>query len=399
VLKAASMGKTRLLFWATLVVMGLPEAAAADPVSKSSARRHYALGVDLAKEDSYVEALAEFRRAYALSPHFSVLYNIGQASVALDLPVEAVEALSRYLQEGGEKIAPARRLELEAAIARQRGKIGELEISTNVDGAHISVDGDEIGTAPLPAPVRLAAGVHRVSVSSQGRATREQTLTLAGEEQHRLELLLPELPPPLQPPKPGGKLRIVCARWAVGFTLDGSPAKPLPLGQPVGVQPGKHRLSFLSPDGQFREQSLLVRDGVTLEVDCGLDQAVRRRTADTTAPRPSHPTLGYALGGAGALLTVAALAHFAWNLGRYQTWRSNQDQLNADSTAPDYSSRQQENNELAESLERTSRVTVGLAVAGVAGLGAGTWFLWFDRGPGAEHAPGRMATLGWRGLW
>lgn len=227
----------------------------------------------------------------------------------------------------------------------------------------------------------------------------DQTLALAGEEQRRLELVLPELPPPAPPRKPGGKLRIACAYWAVGFTLDGSSPSPLPLGHPVVVEPGKHRITFLSPDGQFKERTLAVRHGATVEVDCGLDQPPRRRVPEASSPRASRSTLGYALGGTGLALTLAACAHFAWNLGRYQTWRSNQDRLNADPQVSDYWPRQQENNELAGSLERASRVTVVLAVAGLAGLGAGTWFLVLDRPPGAERAPGKMAILGGRGVW
>src|SRR3972149_838689 len=98
--KRVAAGRLRVMLWVGLGVQAFPLEAQADPDSRASARRHYALAVELAREDSYAEALAEFRRAHALSPHFSVFYNIGQASIALDRPVEAVDALNRYLEEG-----------------------------------------------------------------------------------------------------------------------------------------------------------------------------------------------------------------------------------------------------------------------------------------------------------
>ena len=76
---------------------------------RALARGHFNRGVELAKAGSYEPALAEFERAYQISPHFSVLYNIGQAELALERPRPAGETLRRYLLEGGEQIDPARR--------------------------------------------------------------------------------------------------------------------------------------------------------------------------------------------------------------------------------------------------------------------------------------------------
>jgi predicted Zn-dependent protease len=57
--------------------------------------------VALARSHAYAEALSAFQRAYEIAPHFSVLYNIGQALIALERPTEAVAALDRYVEEGG----------------------------------------------------------------------------------------------------------------------------------------------------------------------------------------------------------------------------------------------------------------------------------------------------------
>ena len=73
---------------------------------RAVARQHFASGVALAKRRQFAEALSEFQRAYAAVPHFSVLYNIGQAQIALGQSGDAVATLQRYLD--GETPAPGR---------------------------------------------------------------------------------------------------------------------------------------------------------------------------------------------------------------------------------------------------------------------------------------------------
>ena len=71
----------------------------------SSARTHRAtrrvakkrgcttVAVGIASRGNYGQALEEFLAAYRISPHFAVLYNIGQAHIALGQPADAVAAL------------------------------------------------------------------------------------------------------------------------------------------------------------------------------------------------------------------------------------------------------------------------------------------------------------------
>jgi hypothetical protein len=56
-----------------------------------------------------------------------VLYNIGQAELALDRPQLAIETLRRYLAEGGEQIDPARRAEVVSTITTELERLGPVE--------------------------------------------------------------------------------------------------------------------------------------------------------------------------------------------------------------------------------------------------------------------------------
>ena len=84
--------------------------------------------------------------------------------------------------------------------------------------------------------------------------------------------------------------------------------------------------------------------------------------------------------GAGVVTGGVAMAHYIWNAGRVRDFRSNEATLQT-GTAPGRQQRQTENNELAESIDRASVVTVLL------GVGAGAL------------AAGGVTTLTWSGTW
>jgi len=127
--------RTELKSWGALLIGGglllgltldAKSARADDGAARVVAREHFTRGVALARQRNYVEALREFQEAYAAVPHFSVLYNIGQAQVALGQSAEAVATLQRYLDEGGAGIDAKRRAEVEQTLTREREKTPQL---------------------------------------------------------------------------------------------------------------------------------------------------------------------------------------------------------------------------------------------------------------------------------
>jgi hypothetical protein len=106
--------------------------------------------------------------------------------------------------------------------------------------------------------------------------------------------------------------------------------------------------------------------------------------------------LAYGLAGAGVALGGGALAHYLWNRGRYGDWKTEHAALQADRFAPDYRERQMGNNELAESIERGSRVSVTLALAAGALATTGVVLLLTDS---TEADDTRGATRGVALAW
>jgi hypothetical protein len=87
------------------------------------------------------------------------------------------------------------------------------------------------------------------------------------------------------------------------------------------------------------------------------------REPESEPASSTRTVLAYGLAGAGVALGGGALAHYLWNRGRYSDWKTEHAALQADRFASDYRGRQLTNNELAESIERGSRVSVTLALA------------------------------------
>ena len=205
-----NMGKQVALLAVLLTACLAPQIARAG--AKEEARKHYDRAIELVDDGQLEGAMVEFQRAYDLTRHFAVLYNIGQVFVSLARPVEAVDAYERYLADGGKKIRAARRAEVVEEIARQKARIATLEMRGLPEGAIVRVDGKEIGKAPIPSPVRVGVGIHTVGATAEGYDPAETSVTVAGEDHKVVELALAKhmvekTPPPatvaaVPPPQP-----------------------------------------------------------------------------------------------------------------------------------------------------------------------------------------------------
>ena len=186
----ANLLKKITLVLATLAIPAVPIAARADTTAnaRAEAKKHFDRALELNEDGQVAEAVIELKRCYELSPHHTVLYDLGQAYIVLAKPVEAVAALQRYLEEGGKAIKPARRTEVGQEIARQKTRIATLEIRGLPDGAVVTIDGDDVGKAPLAAPVRVGVGKHVVAATAAGYEPGEAKIEVAGEDKKVVEL-------------------------------------------------------------------------------------------------------------------------------------------------------------------------------------------------------------------
>jgi hypothetical protein len=182
----------------TLLVLSSP-AYAKGPKKPSSeqkeADRHFKAGVALFKEGKFKEALAEFERAYEIAPHPLVLYNIAGCHRELSSYGEAIRFYERFLKEGKGQVPPSRlttaQTELDAILARI------ARITIVIQGppyAQLFLDGAPLGTMPVPMPLVLPPGEHKIVAKADGYKDAERTLRVASGDEAEISLTLSEAP-------------------------------------------------------------------------------------------------------------------------------------------------------------------------------------------------------------
>jgi len=353
-----------LLLWPANVRADAPPAGeAAKPVddhagAKAEARARFERGVQLGHDGDYRQAAAEFQRAYELSPHYAVLYNLAQAQVALGQPVEAIDTFQRYLLEGGANVPADRRAEVQATIKQQQAHVSMLTVETNVAGASIVVDGVSVGRSPLAGPLRVARGKHQITAALDGY--RAQPQTVVAEEKSRVSVQLERGPAPADVPRPAAPAAAAAstAQAAPGpfhavSAGTAPPPEPAPLVSTQSPGPG---------------------DEAPAHGD------VRR-------------TVGFVAGGLGVAMGAAALGCYLWNRSRFD----------------DYEAARVNDVAKADSIRSVNAVTTGLAIGGGVLLATGV-VLVLTAPPRAAEAPQAGLTAGssvaigprgvsWRTTW
>jgi len=194
------------------------------PDSGPSARDLFASGLEFVRNGDFEAAAAQFERAYRVSPNYAVLYNLGQAYVALGKPVEAVQALEKFLEVGGAAIDPTRRSEVQDLISFNEKRIGFASLIVEPPNAEISIDGRPAAKGAAREHVALSTGTHSVTATADGYTPFIGTLEITREKTTTLTVALRAVEKVA--PSAVGLLAIECAVPAARVALDGG--APLP---------------------------------------------------------------------------------------------------------------------------------------------------------------------------
>lgn len=172
-----------------------PSLAYADDDARRAAE-HFALAESAEKREDWETAILEYKQAYALKPHPSVLYNIARNYERLEDWANAAEYYQRYLDDSGDASDRAK-VEKKISVLRQRAAAsrprprpgsGRLVVRSNVEGAKVTIDNVPLGVTPFEA--ELPAGPHQVAISAPGYATayRDVDVPAGGTEEIRERL-------------------------------------------------------------------------------------------------------------------------------------------------------------------------------------------------------------------
>ncbi|MGC4120924.1 MAG: hypothetical protein QM765_41380 [Myxococcales bacterium] len=134
----------------------------------AEAAAHFDRAVGHFKAGQWEAAASEFEAAYTAQPRWEVLYNIAVAQQKLGRNALARSNLERYLAEGGARVAPKRRADVEKALAETQSQLGRVNLQIVGQASDIQVDGRSLGASPPPV-LWLEPGRHEFRALQGGK--------------------------------------------------------------------------------------------------------------------------------------------------------------------------------------------------------------------------------------
>jgi hypothetical protein len=180
-----------------LLFAGAPPRAA----DQQEAIRQFEVGNKWFEAADYEAARVAYQKSVDLVPRGSVFRNLGLAELELGRSLDALKHLRAAL--AAPDLNDAGRRKAEHDLERAYSETGHLSITTSA-GASVSIDGQDVGTAPLAQPLDVTAQAHdleahlgaqsaRLRVDAKAGATQTVDLTVA---------VAPPAPPVVPPPQP-----------------------------------------------------------------------------------------------------------------------------------------------------------------------------------------------------
>lgn len=186
-----------------LLLVALP-AMAADVAINEDARAHFAAGVNLLQDPDgarYEEAYREFKAAYAASPSWKILGNLGISAMKLERDGEAIEAYKKYLAEGGKQVEADERAQFQRDLATLEAGVVRLTLDSDPPGAIIEderfpASGNAIRNSYAtsgPLQIGVRAGRHRFIAKLAGRQDAVWDVELSPRQQQSYTFKLAEV--------------------------------------------------------------------------------------------------------------------------------------------------------------------------------------------------------------
>jgi len=154
--------------------------ASAQQSTEDQAREQFDTGVELFEKGQFAQASVAFARAYELRPSYKILYLVGKCESELGHFAASLDAFTRYLAEGGDKIEKSRRDEVRTEISKLNVRVGSIAVEAGAGDLTVFVDGRRSGTTPLPGPVFVDLGEHEVRLARGSGDVYREVVKVAG---------------------------------------------------------------------------------------------------------------------------------------------------------------------------------------------------------------------------
>jgi hypothetical protein len=161
------------------MIVAAAQAHAADPPVSEAARMHFTAGVNLLRDPDgarYEEAYREFKAAYAASPNYKILGNLGLCAMKLERDGEAIDAYSSYLTHASE-LDPTEAKQVQTDLMTLKAGVVKVTLDIDPSGSTVNdvrvpVRGERVinqyGPVSGPLHIGIRAGHHIVTVRHAG---------------------------------------------------------------------------------------------------------------------------------------------------------------------------------------------------------------------------------------
>jgi tetratricopeptide (TPR) repeat protein len=153
-------------------------------------------GIELRKRGEDLQAVATFERALKSFDSGRGLAQLALGEQALGRWLDAREHLQSALGRSADPWIAGHRATLLAALEVIDAHLGSLELSCDVSGAEVVVDGRPLGRTPLAGPLLLEAGQNVIQLSAKGYFAITREVQIDVGRLSRVEVHLTPRPPP-----------------------------------------------------------------------------------------------------------------------------------------------------------------------------------------------------------
>ncbi|WP_394821789.1 tol-pal system YbgF family protein [Pendulispora albinea] len=152
---------------------------AADPAKVQEAQIRFKEGVRLMNTGDYEHARLQFANAYTLANNSDALYNLGYTEVKSGHFVEGARHLRQFIHRP--KVEQADIDKANKFLSSALEHVGDVTVETKAN-AVIAVDKENVGQAPLPDPVAVTPGKHKIVVQFGDQQEAKEFQVAAGEK-------------------------------------------------------------------------------------------------------------------------------------------------------------------------------------------------------------------------
>jgi tetratricopeptide (TPR) repeat protein len=174
-------------------------APSADPDAR--ARTRFKEGVAFAKKGEWQRAYTAFIESWDHKNHPQIALNLGRAEMEIGKYRDSVTHL-RYFVDNADPKDPDLKLAREW-LAEAEKKVARLDITVDVAGVEVLVDGASVGKSPLAGAVLVDPGKHEIELRRDAGHERRTVEVATGETQQvKLQAGKEQPVPGTQPPAP-----------------------------------------------------------------------------------------------------------------------------------------------------------------------------------------------------